>query len=136
MIANRPGFVTALGVGSNKIIAVPTNEYWTLLGVYIKLVASATVGTRQIRIQIRDASGNVLVELEAGETQVASATKNYAAAPGLVTEVHIAGEMLFMQLPRMRLVEAFDIRAFDETDVDDAADVLDLQINRIVDSEY
>ena len=134
-IIDRPGFVEDIGAGNDKIIAVPTNEYWKLLGVHITLLTTGTAGTRQVEVEIRDADDDVLTRLQFGETQIASLTKRYSAALGLVTEVHIAGAMIFAQLPTFHLIEAFDIRAFDQADVD-VADTLDLRINRLVTSEH
>lgn len=134
-IIRRPGFVQDIGAGNDKIIAVPTNEYWELLGVHITLLTTGTAGTRQVDVQIRDAGDVILTTLRFGETQIASLTKRYSAALGLVTEVHIAGAMLFAQLPTFQLVEAMDIRAFDNADVD-VLDTLDLRVNRLVTSEH
>lgn len=134
-IISRPGFVVDVGAGNDKIIAVPTNEYWDLLGVHITLLTTTTVGTRQVEVQIRDAAGIVLTRLEFGETQIASLTKRYSAALGLVTEVHITGAMIFAQLPTFQLIEAFDVRGFDSGNID-VLDTLDLRVNRLVTSEH
>jgi len=133
---NVPGFVEDVAVDdSDKTIAVPAGERWELLGVYADLTTTATVGTRQLEIAIATATG-ILVRLEFGETQIASITnKRYAAALGLVTEAHIAGEMIFAQLPTLHLVEGDTIRVFDSAGIDAAADDLIVQVNRLRSSE-
>lgn len=134
-IMKRPGFVEDIGAGNDKIIAVPANQYWKLLGIHITLLTTGTAGSREVEIEIRDASANVLTRIAFGDVQMLSSTKRYSAALRLTTEVHIAGEMVFAQLPLFQLIEGFDIRVFDSVDVD-VLDTMDVRINRIVSSEH
>lgn len=126
---NIPGFVEDLAVGNDKVVVVPVNETWELLGVHITLLTTVTVGVRQVEIEVRDAGDNVLTRLQFGETQTASLTKRYSAALGLVTEIHIAGAMLFAQLPIFDLPPGFDIRGVDSADID-VLDTLSIRVNR------
>lgn len=126
---NIPGFVEDLAVGNDKVVVVPVNETWELLGVHITLLTTATVGVRQVEIEVRDAADNVLTRLQFGETQTASLTKRYSAALGLVTEIHIAGAMLFAQLPTFDLLPGFDVRGVDSAGID-VLDTLSIRVNR------
>lgn len=134
-IMKRPGFVEDVGVGNDKVIAVPANEYWKLLGIHITLLTTGTVGSRMVEVEIRDASANVLTRLAFDDVQTATTTKRYSAALRLTTEIHIAGEMIFAQLPLFHLIEGFDVRCFDDGNVE-VLDTLDVRINRILSSEY
>ncbi|KKN88045.1 hypothetical protein LCGC14_0251170 [marine sediment metagenome] len=133
---NVPGFVEDVALDdSDKVITVPAGERWELLGVYADLSTTTAVGVRQLEIEIATATG-VLIRLEFGETQAQSvANKLYAAALGLVSEVHVAGEMVFEQLPAFHLVEGDTVRVFDSAVIDAGADDLVVQINRLSSSE-
>ncbi len=129
-----PGFVTDLGAGNDKIVTVPINETWKLLGVYAELITTATVGVRQLRVQVRDASNGLLVVEEWSEAQVASLTKNYVAAPEVAQFSDLTSEMLYKGIPSTRLIVGFDIRVFDDNNID-VLDVLNVQVNRVKDTE-
>lgn len=133
---NVPGFVEDVAEDdSDKIVTVPDGERWELLGVYANLTTTATVGDRQVEIQIATAIG-VLIRLVFGEVQAASVSdKLYAAALGLTTEAHVAGEMIFVRLPYVQLVAGDTVRVFDSAAVDAAADDLIVQVNRLRSSE-
>ena len=115
---------------SDKVITVPDGENWELLGIYVKLTTTATVGDRQLEIQVITPTG-ILLRLVFEETQAASLTKRYAAALGLVSEVHVVGEMIFVRLPLFHLRSGDTIRVFDSADVDATADDMEVQINHI-----
>lgn len=133
---NVPGFVEDVAPDdSDKTITVPAGERWELLGVYADLSTTTEVGDRQVEIEIATATG-VLIRLVFGETQAASvANKRYAAALGLVPEVHVAGEMIFERLPYLWLVTGDTVRVFDSAAIDAAADDLIVQINRLRSSD-
>ena len=135
---NDPGFTNDLTVDdSDKVIAVPDEEIWELLGIYVDLSTTATVGDRQLEIQIRDDAGAILLRVEFAEVQAASiSNKRYAMAQRLVAEVHIAGEMIFEQLPLIRLPGGYDIRVFDSGVVDAGADDMLVYVNRVRQSAW
>ncbi len=129
---NVPGFVEDIAVNdSDKTITVPAGQSWELLGIYVDLSTTATVGDRQVEVQIATPTG-ILLRLVFGEVQAASvANKLYAAARDFITEDHVAGEMLFAQLPYLRLVSGDTIRVFDSADVDATADDMVVQVNQL-----
>ncbi len=107
---------------SDKIIAVPADEHWDVLGIFITLTSTATAGNRQLELQIRDTAGAIIFRTEFSEVQAASLTKRYAAAPNLAAEVPITAEQILEQIPRFILPSAYDIRVFDSAAIDAAAD--------------
>ena len=129
---NFPKFTVDVAANdSDKTITVPSGESWELLGVYVTLTTTGNAGNRQIEIQIATSDG-ILVRLEFGENQAASITdKRYAAAPNMVTELHITGEMIFAQLPRLHLRSGDTIRVFDNAGIDASADDMEVQVNHI-----
>ncbi len=129
---NVPGFVEDVAPDdSDKVITVPAGERWELLGVYVDLSTTTAVGVRQVEVQVATPTG-VILRVVFGETQAQSvANKLYAAALGLVSEVHVAGEMVFEQLPAFHLVEGDTVRVFDSAVIDAAADDMVVQVNRL-----
>lgn len=63
--------------GANFSQAVPTGERWKLIYCRFKLVTSATVATRQVRLQVAPDAGSFPIAFLNEETQTASVTNTY-----------------------------------------------------------
>lgn len=129
-----PDFIVDVGVGNDKIITVPTNETWKLLGVYIRFSTSGDAGLRVLRLSVRNPSDGILVLVEWSENQSVSVSKSYVAAPDMRAIDDVTGVVLFTPLPHMRLGPGFDIRVFDTIDVS-ASDTINMSVNITRDTE-
>jgi hypothetical protein len=78
---------TALGAvsGVNIPLVTPQNaQFCNQLAAYITYVASATVGNRRLSVQIKDAAGNIMLQVANALTlQAASTTWFYTLGPGM-----------------------------------------------------
>ena len=121
-------FDTALN-DADKTFTVPAKKIWRPLHLYAVLIATATVGNRQIKIDVRD-DADVVIYSESGGIQAESLTHtyrfNFGGAPR--ERAVASGTLQFIEMPEMWLPSGFDIRIFDSISVDLAADDLDLQM--------
>lgn len=62
--------------GSDFVGTVPTGSIWRVRCVFAKLTTSATVANRTPQLQIKDASGNVLVFVPCNSSAVQAASQN------------------------------------------------------------
>ena len=114
---------------SDKALAVATAKEWILDSVWIELITTATVGDRQIVLEIQDGSANVLAQFRAGIVQAASLTRYYLFAPGVVTSAaFIDTDYLTTPMPEMHLPAGYQIRVYDNNAVDAAADDMEVTI--------
>ena len=108
---------------SSKVFAVPAGHEYELFAIGVSLVTTATAGNRQIVIDFRDATDNLIARIVAGATQAASLTRTYHAAPTLPSAAAFVGNALTMPLPQGLVLPAgFDIRVWDSAAIDAAAD--------------
>lgn len=108
---------------SDKSFTVPAGEIWELLAARIILASTATVGNRQICIEITDGT-DVILRILAGAVQAASLTRYYnfyQGAPNLTAFIDTTH--LCNPLPsKLQLAAGYVIRIYDKTAVDAAAD--------------
>ena len=71
---------------SDKTITVPAGEEWVVEWLWAELTTDATVGNRQLEVQILDDAADVIGEVATGIVQAASLTRYYLFAPN-VTEL-------------------------------------------------
>lgn len=84
---------------SDKTFTVPDNELWRLCHAHVILVTTATVGNRQILLEIADGDGNPVQHLLAGVVQAASLTRHYGFLQGIFRETAFVGDELQVPLP-------------------------------------
>lgn len=110
---------------SDKSWTVPNNELWRICYVHAILVSTATVGNRQIALEIKDESGNSLMHLEAGAVQAASVTRHYGFLQGIFRETSFVSDELQVPLPiDCWLKPGWSLRVADDAAIDAAADDL------------
>lgn len=68
---------------SDKTFITPINTEWQILWVWVEYTSTATVGIRQLEIQIQDASSNVIGQFQTGVTQSEGLTYKYLFAIGV-----------------------------------------------------
>ena len=114
---------------SDKILTVPADVTWEILSIRVELTTTATVGDRQIVIQVRDGANDVVDEVVAGNIQAASLTRNYHFGVGRsdLTAFRDTDHLETPTTPWM-LPETFDLRIFDNNAVDAAADDMVVQM--------
>ena len=115
---------------SDKTLTVPANTIWQVLWIWVELVSTATVGTRQMTVQILDAAADVVMTLKAGATQAASLTRNYCFAPALadLTAFRDTSFLMTPLPPTVILPAGYGVRVYDSAAVDAAADDMVVQM--------
>jgi len=100
-----------------------------LLWLWIELTSTATVGNRQLEVQILDGSDDVVARFLVGAVQAASLTRYYLLASGVADMAAFRDtDYLTTPLPpNVYLPEGYDIRVFDNNAVDAAADDMIVQ---------
>ena len=115
---------------SDKAFAVPAGKEWEIFFIQATLISTATVGNRQMRLEIGDGS-NLFLFKNWGAVQAASLTRNYYAAAGLPDDVAFdAGGRIRMLFEGRGIIlpAAWTVRLYDVTAVDAAADDLTVRI--------
>ena len=65
-----------------QTFTVPDREVWQVLSLWVEYTAGTDIATRQIRVQIRDDTDDVMMELAPGVTVTASQTRFFHMYPG------------------------------------------------------
>ena len=114
---------------SDKTLTVTAAQLWHLLWIWVELTTTATVGDRQIVIELQDTANDVIFQVRAGVTQAASLTYYYCFAPSMadLTPVRDTDYLMTPLPPTVLLPAAFQIRVYDNNAVAAAADDLIIQ---------
>lgn len=133
---NRPGeFIQVTDTAANdsdKTITVPAGKVWEVLYVFASLVTTATIGNRQIQLDLRDDSDNVMGQSSALNVQTASGTESYHWRPSNNTATEDVATEHWMPLPDARfLPPGYDMRIYDSAAIDAAADDLTIRMQVI-----
>jgi len=115
---------------SDKTILVPASTQWHFLSVRVELTTTATVGDRQIVLQLLDDSSDVIGEVRAGVVQAASLTRYYEFSPPCADLLGFRDtDWLMTPLPFWVAPAAWGLRVYDNNAVDAAADDMIVQMN-------
>lgn len=115
---------------SDKTFTVPAAKEWELSFVACSLVTTATVGNRQLRIEIGDGT-NLFWFKDWGIVQAASLTRTYYAGPSLPDDTAFdAGgrTRILLEPSRIILPAGWTVRVYDSAAVAAAADDLTVRI--------
>jgi hypothetical protein len=108
---------------SDKSWTVPNNEMWKINFAHVILVSTATVGNRQMTLQIVDENSNMIIDMTAGTVQAASLTRHYLFIQGIYRETaFVNGELQIPIALDLYLKPGWSIRFLDEAAVAAAAD--------------
>ena len=108
---------------SDKSFVVPDNEMWELNFAHVLFTSTATVGNRQILMELIDADNNIVLDLAAGALQAASLVRHYAFLQGIYRETSFVDNEIQVPLPQAGfLLPGWTLRVYDENAVDAAAD--------------
>lgn len=115
---------------SDKEIEVTAGQLWQVLNLRVEFTSTATVGDRQLVIQWRDGSDDVVGEVRAGVVQAASLTYNYQFGPALadLSAVRDTDWLMTPLPPTLMLPAGYDLRIYDNNAVDAAADDMIIQM--------
>jgi len=114
---------------SDKTFTVPAGKAWRLQSLYAQLVATATVGNRQLDVLLTDPSNNELSKLQAGAVITAGQTRTVVFAEHNPQETAFTNALMFRALPSGFILPAgYKIRVFDSAAIDAAADDLTVRM--------
>ena len=112
---------------SDKTITVTAGKVWHVLYAFASLASTATVGNRQIQMDVGDGT-NVIGQSSALNVQVASLTENYHWRPDRNTATEDVATEHYMPLPSDWLPAGYTMRFYDSAAIDAAADDLTVRI--------
>lgn len=115
---------------SNKTFTVPAAKEWEIFFVSARLVSTATVGNRQMRMEIGDGT-NLFWFKNWGAVQAASLTRDYYAGASLPEDsaFDAGGRLRMLFEPRLIILPAgWTVRIYDVTAVAAAADDMTVRI--------
>ena len=116
---------------SDKSFTVDSGEEWQVLWLWVELATTATVGNRQLVVEIQDSANDVIAQVaRAGVTQAASLTYYYQFAPGNADLTAVRdSDYLTTPIPPTLILQGGDIlRVYDNNAVDASADDMVLQM--------
>lgn len=130
LVGENPALVASeVANDSDYIIAVPTAQTYKLMSVWVELTTTATVGNREMAVEIQDAAADVLAQIRAGALQAASLTRQYLFGQGLPDLTAFRStDFLMTPLPPIILPAGYQIRVYDRAAIDAAADDMVVQI--------
>lgn len=112
---------------SDKSFTVPADTERHILNIWAEFTTTATVGDRQLVVEIQIAGPDVTAQwARVGVVQAASLTRYYELAPGLPDDLAFRDtDYLRCPIPVTSLLKAADVvRVYDNNAVDAAADDL------------
>lgn len=79
---------------ATNTFAIPITAPARLEWMHVTYTSNATIGNRQMAIELLDSAGNILIDNDAGAVQAASLTQHYLILQGSFREsAFIAGEL-------------------------------------------
>ncbi len=119
LLAWRPLLVADEAVDdSDKVLTVSANKEWKIRSVRVEIIATATAGTRQMELQIRDGAADILWSALGG-----TATQGVT-----LIEQYGYGDAADILIPEFFLPAGFDVHIFDNAAIDAAADDMVIQM--------
>ena len=108
---------------SDKSFVVPATTEWKIHSIWIELIIIATVGDRQIEVQIQDGTTDVIMEFKVGAVQAASLTRFYLLTSEIADLTAFRDtDYLSTLIPEFTLPTTYIIRVWDNAAIDAAAD--------------
>ena len=115
---------------SDKSFTVGADVEEQVLWIWIELTTTATVGDRQIVVQLQDDGADVIGEWRVGQVQAASLTRYYCLAPSNADHLAFRDTDYLMTPfpPSVILPASYVVRVYDNNAVDAAADDMIVQM--------
>lgn len=117
---------------SDKSFATLLNTERQILWIWVELTTTATVGNRQLVVQVLDAAGDLIATLaRAGATQAASLTRYYLFAPGVADMLAFRDtDYLTTPIPVTSFLDGGQVlRVYDKAAIAPAADDMIVQFS-------
>ena len=110
---------------SDKTLTVDAGELWEIISLFVDFTATATVGNRQLMIDVRD-DNNVVVGRYPSVVNITASLQRFVTwAAGIGGTISGLGGNQVASIPvHLWLPAAWDLRIYDRTEVDAAADDL------------
>lgn len=116
-------------VAANSFVStVAAGRRLVLHGVAVRFTSSATIGNRQIVVEIRDAADAVVARFVANLTQAASLTRYYAFAPGNAPDSAFAIDAAGVPMAPAVALATWDVVVKDDANIDAAGDTMRVQL--------
>lgn len=110
---------------SDKTFTVPANKAWHVQSLFLATAFTATNGSRQIMIDVRDDSDVIVARYQTAAGLTANTSRNLTFGAGMAgASTGLANEQLVGLPPALWLPAAWDIRVYDIAAIDAAADDL------------
>lgn len=114
---------------------VPAGIHALLYWAHVVYTASGDTGTRQIKLVVKDGSGNLVTDFHAGATQGASTVRHYNFIQGIYRETSFVNDEIQVSISSSLVLEpGWTLTVADDSGTDSASDsmAIDLQYeNRI-----
>ena len=108
---------------SDKTFTVAAAEIWRIYSIFVGIVTTATVGNRQIIVDVRDDADLIVARYQAAASITAGQTRTITYAHGVGgTTTGMGGNQIVSLATELWLPAAWDIRVYDAAAVDAAAD--------------
>lgn len=113
---------------SDKAVTVTAGRSWRMVLIQVAFTATATVGTRTLLVEIRDAADAVILTLKHSSNAItASEVMTFQWFVGALLVAPTDGAITGTQeMPDLLLPAGWDIRCYDSAAVDAAADDMTL----------
>lgn len=100
---------------SAKTFTVPADTEWQVFSVYANYATNATVGNRQLAVQVLDSSGNTILQgYRAGIVQAASLTRIYQFGGVPQDSAFRDTDYLGVQMPPLYLTAGQKLKVWDK----------------------
>jgi len=110
---------------NEKTWTIPSGKKWKILYGCVRYASTATVGNRLLRVEIKDASGNMVWDASAVNAQTASSTEDYSLGTGITRPTEDHGSYHFIPLPAdCTILEDFVLEISDQNNVDSNDDMV------------
>ena len=122
-IAPVQNTLDATAASSNKTFTVPNGEMWMLNWASVTLTSTATVGNRQMVMQVLNAAGTAIIDMRAGAVQAASLTYAYDFLQGIYRETAFTANEIQVPVPTdLYLPAGYSLKFYDSAAIAPSAD--------------
>lgn len=115
---------------SDKLFTVPNGYEYQVLSVWVDYTSTADAGDRQLVVEWRTASDNLIGQMRVGTTQAESLTRYYLLSASLsdLTSFRDTDYLMTPLPPGLFLSEGYDLRIYDNNAVAATADDMTVRV--------
>ena len=109
---------TTTSVSSNTHTSAIQRRNLKMKWMHVEYTSDATVGNRQIRVELLNAAGTHVYDARAGTTQAASLVRDYAFMWGTFRETSFVDGQIHVPFPQEIIVPAnYTFKVYDQADI-------------------